>query len=159
MNENAPGAFQNQQPSALAVRLWLGLMLALWIVIQMIAIFVSYMHMMSWPLEKSEHPDVFCRVYATAMGTAVLAMLFIVVGVALILNRRWARPAIIFGACLQIVVTVATQIWEARVPMPEASGLTGLPAAALGIVLWNIVPVGILILAAALKPPAPGAEG
>ena len=138
-------------PSGRAVRVWLGLMVALWVLVQIIAVFVCYFLM--WGPLKGEPRVVFYRVYATALATASLAMLFVVGGVGLILNRSWARRTILFGACLQIAVTVATQVWEVFAPLPNGEGvLHGPLAAPLGILLWSVIPVGILILAAAAKP-------
>jgi len=139
-------------PSDRAVRMWLGLMVALWILVQVVAIIVCYFLMADGPLSHGEHRAAFYRVYATALATAALAMVFVVGAVGLILNRSWARRTILFGACLQIAVTVATQVWEVFAPLPNGEGvLHGPLAAPLGILLWNIIPVGILILAAAAK--------
>ena len=137
-------------PSGRAVRVWLGLLVTLWVLIQMIAVCVCYFHMTNWPLKNWEHPAVFYRLYATALATAALAMLFVVGGVGLILNRPWGQRAILVGACLQIAVTVATQILEAFTPLPDQpSVISGPLGAPLGILLWSVIPVGILILAAA----------
>jgi hypothetical protein len=142
-------------PSGRAVRVWLGLLAALWVLVQMVAVVVCYFLMAEGPLSRGEHPAVFYRVYATALGTAALAMLFVVGGVGLILNRPWGPRTVLVGACLQIAVTVATQVWEAFTPMPNGDGLLHGPLAApLGILLWSVIPVGILILAAA-KPNKP----
>jgi len=138
-------------PSGRAVRVWLGLLVALWVLIQIVVVVVCYVLMSERLLLRSgEHPAVFYRVYATALATAALAMLFVAGGVGLMLNRSWGRRTILFGACLQIAVTVATQVWEAFTPMPGAEGLPRGPLGApLGILLWSVIPVGILILAAA----------
>ena len=144
-------------PSRRAVRVWLGLMVALWVLVQVVAIIVCYFQMAEGPLSHSEHQATFYRVYATALGTAALAMLFVVGAVGLILNRPWGRRTILVGACLQIALTVATQVWEVFTPMPNGDGiLRGPLAAPLGILLWNVIPVGILILAAAKVPKAAG---
>jgi hypothetical protein len=141
-------------PSGRAVRVWLGMLVAIWVLVQIVAVCVCYVYMTEWPLKKGEHPDVFYRLYATALGTAALAMLFVVGAVGLILNRPWGQRTILVGACLQIAVTVATQVWEAFTPLPDAEELLRGPLAApLGILLWSVIPVGILILAAAAKPP------
>ena len=145
-------------PSGRAVRVWLGLLVTLWVLIQMIAVCVCYFHMVEWPLKNGEHPAVFYRLYATALATAALAMLFVVGAVGLILNRSWGQRTILVGACLQIAVTVATQVWEVFTPMPNGElVLHGPLAAPLGILLWSVIPVGILILAAAKPPKAAGA--
>jgi hypothetical protein len=141
-------------PSGRAVRVWLGLLVALWVLIQFVAVVVCYFQMTEGPLRHSDHPAVFYRVYATALGTAALAMLFVVGAVGLILNRSWGRGLILLGACLQIAVTVTTQVWEAFTPLPnQPSVISGPLGAPLGILLWSVIPVGILILAAAAKPP------
>jgi len=143
-------------PTGRAVRVCLGLLVALWVLIQIVAVVVCYVLMTQWPLKNGEHPAVFYRVYATALATAALAMLFVVGGVGLILNRAWGRRTILVGACLQIAVTVATQVWEAFTPLPDQpSVISGPLGALLGILLWKIIPVGILILAAAAKPNKP----
>jgi len=153
-------------PSGRAVRVWLGLLVALWVLVEIVAVCVCYIHMTEWPLKNGEHPVVFYRLYATALATAALAMLFVVGGVGLMLNRSWARRAVLFGACLQIAVTVATQVWEAFTPLPDQpSVISGPLGAPLGILLWSVIPVGILILAAAggagrgRSEPAPSASG
>jgi len=144
-------------PSGRAVRVWLGLLVALWVLIQIVAVVVCYFQMTEGPLRHSDHPAVFYRVYATALATAALAMLFVVGAVGLILNRPWGQRTILVGACLQIAVTVATQVWEVFTPMPNGDGLLHGPLAApLGILLWSVIPVGILILAAAKVPKAAG---
>ena len=138
-------------PSGRAVRVWLGLLVALWILVQVVAIIVCYFLM----TEKTLIHGAFYRVYATALATAALAMLFVVGAVGLILNRPWGQRTILVGACVQIALTVATQVLEVFTPMPNGDGLLHGPLAApLGILLWNVIPVGILILAAA-KPPKP----
>ena len=141
-------------PSGRAVRVWLGLLVALWVLIQFVAVVVCYVLMTQWPQKTGEHPAVSYRVYATALATASLAMLFVVGAVGLILNRSWGRGLILLGACLQIAVTVTTQVWEAFTPLPnQPSVISGPLGAPLGILLWSVIPVGILILAAAAKPP------
>jgi hypothetical protein len=133
--------------------MWLGLLTAFWILVQVVATIVCYFQMAEGPLSRGEHPAVFYRVYATAIGTAALAMLFVVGGVGLILNRSWGRMAILVGACLQIALTVATQVWEVFTPLTNQPSVNSGPLGApLGILLWSVIPVGILILAAAAKP-------
>jgi hypothetical protein len=143
-------------PSERAVRVCLGLLVALWVLIQIVAVCVCYFLMTEGPLSHGEHQAAFYRVYATALATAALAMLFVVGGVGLILNRPWGRTLVLLGAILQIGVTVATQVWEAFAPLPnQPSVISGPLGAPLGILLWSVIPVGILILAAAAKPPKP----
>jgi hypothetical protein len=155
MNGGQMSSVGGNGPSGRAVRVWLGLVVALWVLVQILAVVVCYVLMTQWPLKNGEHPAVFYRVYATALGTAGLAMLFVVGGVGLILNRPWGQRTILVGACLQIAVTVATQVWEVFAPMPNGEGLLSGPLAApLGILLWSVIPVGILILAAAKVPKA-----
>jgi len=141
-------------PSERAVRVWLGLLVAIWVLVEIVATMVCYFLMAQGPLNRGGHPAAFYRVYATALATAALAMLFVVGAVGLILNRTWGQRTILVGACLQIAVTVATQVWEVFAPLPNGDGLLHGPLAApLGILLWSVIPVGILILAAAGKPP------
>jgi len=146
-------------PSERAVRVWLGLLVAIWVLVEIVATMVCYFLMAQGPLNRGGHPAAFYRVYATALATAALAMLFVVGAVGLILNRTWGQRTILVGACLQIAVTVATQVWEVFAPLPNGEGvLHGPLAAPLGILLWNIIPVGILILAAAAKPNKPASS-
>jgi len=156
MSGGEMGSASGNGPSGRAVRVWLGLLVALWVLVEIVAVVVCYTHMTNCDLIDGEHPAVFYRVYATALATAALAMLFVMGGVGLILNRSWGRTVVLLGAILQIGVTVATQVWEAFTPLPEAEGLLrGLLGAPLGILLWSVIPVGILILAAAAKPGKP----
>ena len=154
MTSGEMGSVSGNGPSGQAVRVWLGLLVALWVLIQIVAVCVCNNYMADWLLKIGEHPAVFYRLYATALATAALAMLFVVGAVGLILNRPWGQRTILVGACLQIALTVATQVWEVFTPMPNGEEfLHGPLAAPLGILLWNVIPVGILILAAAAKPP------
>ena len=155
MSSGETGSASGNGPSGRAVRVWLGLLAALWVLVQIVAVVVCYFLMAEGPLSRGEHPAVFYRLYATALGTAGLAMLFVVGGVGLILNRPWGQRTILVGACLQIALTVATQVLEVFTPLPNGEGLLHGPLAApLGILLWSVIPVGILILAAAAaKPP------
>jgi hypothetical protein len=156
MSSSETSSVGGNGPSGRAVRVWLGLMVAIWILIQVVAIIVCYFLMAQGPLTRGGNPAAFYRVYATALGTAALAMLFVVGGVGLILNRPWGQRTILVGACLQIALTVATQVWEVFTPLPNGDGLLRGPLAApLGILLWSVIPVGILILAAAAKPNKP----
>ena len=159
MSGGEMGSASGNGPTGRAVRVWLGLLVALWVFVEIVAVVVCYVLMMQRPLETGEHPAVFYGVYATALASAALAMLFVVGAVGLILNRPWGRRTILVGACLQIAVTVATQVWEVFTPMPNGDGiLQGPLAAPLGILLWNVIPVGILILAASAKPPKPASS-
>jgi len=156
MSGGEMNAASGNGPSGRAVRVWLGLLVTLWILVQVVAIIVCYFLMAEGPLSHGEHRAAFYRVYATALGTAALAMLFVVGGVGLILNRSWGRTTVLLGAILQIGVTVATQILEAFTPLPsQPSVISGPLGAPLGILLWSVIPVGILILAAAAKPNKP----
>ena len=159
MSGGEMGSASGNGPTGRAVRVWLGLLVALWVFVEIVAVVVCYFLMAEGPLSHSEHQATFYRVYATALATAALAMLFVVGAVGLILNRPWGRRTILVGACLQIAVTVATQVWEVFTPMPNGDGiLQGPLAAPLGILLWNVIPVGILILAASAKPPKPASS-
>jgi len=150
MSGGEMGLASGNGPSGRAVRVWLGLLVAIWVLVQVVAIIVCYFLM----TEKTLIHGAFYRVYATALVTAALAMLFVVGGVGLILNRLWGQRTILVGACLQITLTVATQVWEVFTPLSDQpSVISGPLGAPLGILLWNIIPFGILILAAAAKPP------
>ena len=158
MSGGEMGSASGNGPSGRAVRVWLGLLVTLWILVQVVAVIVCYFQMAEGPLSRGEHPAVFYRLYATALGTAALAMLFVVGGVGLILNRTWGLRTILLGAILQIGVTVATQVLEVFTPLPNGEGLLQGPLAApLGILLWSVIPVGILILAAAATKPSKAA--
>jgi len=136
-------------PSGQAARFWLGLLLAIWVLVEIVTVLFCYFQMSKWRFRGGGDPEVFYRLYVTALGTSALAMLFVVGGVGSVLERPWGRKMILLGARFQIALTVVTQIWEAIFPMTNAVFFSGILAMPLGILLWNVVPVGILILAAA----------
>jgi hypothetical protein len=150
MNSDEMNPASGNGPSGRAVRMWLGLLVAIWVLVQVVAIIFYYFLM----TERALIHGACYRMYATALATAGLAMLFVVGGVGLILNRPWGPRTVLIGACLQIAVTVATQVWEVFTPLSnQPSVINGPLGAPLGILLWSVIPVGILILAAAAKSP------
>ena len=139
-------------PSGRAARFWLGLLMAAWVLVEIVTVLFCYFHMSKWRFRDGGDPEVFYRLYVTALGTSALAMLFVVGGVGFVLDRPWGRKMILRGARFQIALTVVTQIWEAIFPMTNAVFFSGILAMPLGILLWNVIPIGILMLADAAKP-------
>jgi uncharacterized membrane protein YkgB len=144
--------------------MWAGLLVAFWLLLLFVAVIYCYMH----DLDLSRASAAYARHNATidagtvaqyywhnsavGVGAAALGMVFIVGGVGLILGARWAWPVLVGGAGLQILFTVATQIWEATIPALRYNdysdhGSPGLMGIVIGILLWNVIPVGILLLA------------
>jgi len=167
---------QDQMPGARAIRIWAGLLVGIWILALCGAVMVSYIRVDSYvqqrvrdaePAGEAEgaalaqpHEPGYWHASTVALASALLAMLFLVGGVGLILGQRWAWRLLLAVAIVQIVVTVGTQVWQAALP-PEGydlpGGELGFLGAAIGILLWNVVPVGIVILAASAgrsRPPA-----
>lgn len=164
------GVSLNPSPTARAVRAWTGLLAALWLAVLCGAIITCYFqvqrylyygHRLDTPEGSAEpaeavaakpHPPGYWHTSAVALASAVLAMLFIVAVTGLILGAPWSWRLLLVGAILQIVATVVTQVWQATLPRTVggffADGELGVLGAATGIALWNVVPVGILILAA-----------
>jgi len=159
---------QNALPSARALRVWAGLLVAIWILILCGAVGVSYIRVDTYAQDRArglEPPDEvgaeaasdaheagYWHASAVALASALLAMLFLVGGVGLILGQPWAWRLLLVVAAVQMVVTVATQVWQAILPSEAGSlpgGELGFLGAAIGILLWNVVPVGILLLASA----------
>jgi len=155
-------------PSARAIRIWTGLLVGIWILVLCGGVMVSYTRMDSYAQQRvrdaeqageaegaalaQPHEPGYWHASTVALASALLAMLFLVGGVGLILGQRWAWRLLLAVAIVQIVVTIGAQVWEATLP-PEGydlpGGELGFLGAAIGILLWNVVPVGILILAAA----------
>jgi hypothetical protein len=140
------------------VRMWTGLLVAVWVLALMVAVFYIYSsEFAKYDYDSQQQrladpvmPAHFWHAMVVALFSASLAMVFIVGGVALILNRGWSRHVLLAAAILQILVTIATQVWQAML----YAGKEGIPgrafiASAIGIIIWNVIPVGILILAAA----------
>jgi hypothetical protein len=146
------------QPAARTVRMWTGLLVTLWVLGLIGAVITVYSEefLRYGPHESAEHrmadPVVMARYWhdmAVAVASAALAMVFIIGGTALILNCSWYRRVLLAGAVLQILATAGTQVWESLLPgagpaMPGRAFLGAL----IGILLWNVIPVGILILVA-----------
>ena len=168
MTETTSVARNQEQPTHRTVRLWLGALVTVWLLIQVVAVIFSYFQALNFRKptgnQYDEHRIVlrdtqaeYYRASAVGAGTAALAVVFIAGAVGLIVAAKWARPVLAVGANLQIVFTIATQIWQAMLPEDPDSGLlaggsVGIMGAVMGIFLWNIIPVGILILALVSKP-------
>lgn len=156
MSQNQSEVTQGGSPSLRALRIWTGLLVAVLLVIQMVAVCVTYTELRShvqrleYDAELPDAPGIYWHRLTVAVGGAVLAMVFIVGGVGLILDLAWVWRLILVGAAVQIVSTVATQVWQATLPASgwDAPGM-GAVGAVIGILIWNVVPVGILILAIA----------
>ena len=139
-----------------AVRILTGVLVMLWLFVQVGAIVVAFVQWHDTDLSDLQDDPAEAALYThrfgVALGTAVLVMLFVAGEAAIILNLGWARQLVFLAAILQILTTVGTQIWEATLPVPE-----GYPAsrnimmAFIGVVVWNILPVAILVFAAAWK--------
>jgi hypothetical protein len=91
---------------------------------------------------------------AVAIATASPAFVFIVGGVGLIPDSGWAWRVLAAGAALQILSTIATQIWQASISAERDYGISpgsslGFVGAFIGILVWNVIPVGVLVLAVA----------
>jgi hypothetical protein len=159
---------QDQSPGARAIRIWAGMLVGIWILALCGAVMVSYLRVESYVQQRvrdaeradeaeeatvpAPHEPGYWHASTVALASALLAMLFLVGGVELILGQRWAWRLLVGVATVQMAVTVGTQVWQAALP-PEGhdlpGGELGFLGAAIGILLWNVVPVGILILAAA----------
>jgi len=153
-------------PGQRAIRMWAGLLLAFWLLLQFVAVVYCYVHggdLVRYSAAYGRRDSTldygalaqYCwHNSAVGVGTATLAMVFIVGGVGLILGARWAWPVLIGGAGLQILFTVATQIWQATIPPLRSYDYTfhgppDLAGTVIGILLWNVIPLGILILSVA----------
>ncbi|MCX5655244.1 MAG: hypothetical protein NTY65_11405 [Planctomycetota bacterium] len=166
-------ASQQSQPSRRALRMWAGLLVAVWLLIQMAAVMFSYVQSASFrEREYSNHryhandfdPAAIRAGYwhssTVALGTAALATVFIVGGVGLVLGTPWAWRILLAGSVLQILFTIATQLWQATLSGdlhegPLAGGSLGIIGAVIGILLWNVIPVGILFLSVSARPTDP----
>ena len=151
--------------------MWTGLLVAVWILIQIAAVMVSFAQSEGFRYRardatanmSAHEPDMagtragYWHASAVAAGTAALAMVFIAGGTGLVLAARWAWWVLKGGAVLQILFTVATQVWQATLPEhvdagPLTGGSLGVMGAVIGILLWNVIPVGILILTLSARP-------
>jgi hypothetical protein len=161
MSATESNSLQTQQPTARAIRKWLGLLVAVWLGVQITATFISYFTAASQfdagnrsVGQVGVHRAAYVQASAVAIATASLAFVFIVGGVGLILDSGWAWRVLAAGAALQILSTIATQIWQASIPPQRDYGLPslGFVGAFIGILVWNIIPVGVLVLAVAGRP-------
>ena len=151
----ALGAQRPGRHEALARSGVVGLLLGTWLTIQFMV--VIFCHLQDVGLRQRLDP--YCwHIAAVGIGTAALAMVFMVGRAGLILGARWTWRVLTIGAGLQILFTVVTQVWQASLPSgrynPDLMGsieniLLFRPhtiATVAGILLWNIIPVGILVL-------------
>jgi len=84
--------------------------------------------------------------FTVALGNALTATLTLVTIVGMVLGAHWAWRTLGMAACLQIVITLITQIMEADIQPPsQALPQRAILNAILGIVAWNIVPVAVLV--------------
>ncbi len=142
MNESQAGG-----PSRV-VRLWTGALLVVWIIAQVVTVGIMYKqaYQDAESLEHHERAAVYHHM-GVALMVAPLAMALMAAGVGLIVNRRWAYTVIAAAAALQVVVTVVTQVWEAALPQEHAQvPMFRVLSAAIGIIVWSVVPVGLLLL-------------
>jgi len=130
------------------VRLWMGLLLAAWLAIQILSVLVCFGVLSDHqddPLASYWHPAI------VAVGIASLAIVFMVGGVGIASEQPWSWSLLLVAAAIQIVFTVATQIWEVTLPRgmiwTHVNSSEKYLGAVIGILLWNIVPIGILLLA------------
>jgi len=164
MTATEPNSLQTQQPTARAIRQWLGLLVAVWLGVQITATFFSFFTAASH-CDASDrtigqagvHRAAYVQASAVAIATASLAFFFIVGGVGLILDSGWSWRVLAAGAALQILSTIATQIWQASISAGRDCGISpgsslGFVGAFIGILVWNIIPVGVLVLAVAGRP-------
>jgi len=146
----SPSDESSDRPSRYALRLWAALLVSLWIQAQGRAVVFACMQAASCA-RLGQHAH-YWYALALAVGTAALAAVFIAGGVGLVREARWTWRILVIGAGLQILFTVATQVWEAALP-PRLGfhilfeGPPGMMGAVMGILIWNVLPVGILLLA------------
>jgi hypothetical protein len=159
-------------PSPRTVRYWLGFLVVLLLLNQIGAIAVSVSQVevrhdldrqfgAGMTSETQGRGQVVIRPidwqrFAVATATSLLAMLTMIGGVGLILNAPWGWSAVRTVAALQIISTLLTQVAEAVIKISDLDGpqrvlFTAL-VAVIGVVLWNIIPVGVFILAGAGRP-------
>ena len=158
-------------PSARAIRMWTGVLVAVWILVLAVAVVVFYANVHFQVAEQirpassadedgrlghaqpGPPPPGYWHAVAGALASAVLAMVFIVAGAGLILGADWSWWLLLAGAIAQILATVTTQVWQAMLPVSSsvhfADSRMGLIGALIGTILWSVVPVGLIILSAA----------
>lgn len=150
MTDTPSHTAESDPTGRLAVRIWLGLLLACQLLTLMGAIGWAYG---GWHLadpDASADVAVSWHRSVVAAGSALLMMTFAVSGVGLILDLAWSWRAVLVAALLQVAFTLATQVWEALVTKaPEGfpSGRAAL-GTLVGSILWSVIPVAILVLAA-----------
>lgn len=148
-------AESHEDPGPRTIRFWLGLLVVIMLIVQVGSVTWAWSEWYHADLTDSKAMHFYTHWFVVALVTALLAMLFIVGGAGLILNFSWAWRIIFLGAILQILATVCLQLWEATLveSLIEEAGKhppgRGWMTAIIGVVAWNIVPVGILVLAAA----------
>ena len=171
MTEVPPQSSLGVQPSRRAVRLWTGLLVAIWLLVQIAAVMFSFAQSAGFREQELRAGTAlqeqgfdgrgtragYWHASAVAAGTAALAMVFIAGGAGLVLGTPWAWRVLLAGGVLQILFTAATQVWQATLPEhldagPLTGGSLGVMGAVIGILLWNVIPVGILILTLSVRP-------
>jgi hypothetical protein len=154
MSQTASDGAAQESPTARAVRFWLGLLVVLMFCAQIGAGIWGYV---DWSRARPDHLDqmrVYWHRFAVAVLSLSLAMISIVGGAGLTLSLNWAWRVIAAGSVLQILVTLGTQIWEAMLVVPDGYPPgRGLLGALIGIIAWSILPVGVLVLSIASRPP------
>jgi hypothetical protein len=163
-----PESQASAAPSPRAIRLWTGLLVAFWLLLQIVAVKFSFTQSMELQRQLHHPPTggmgypvdydisdlraAFWHASVVGVGIAALAFVFIVGAVGLILSATWAWRVLLVGAVLQILFTIATQVWQAT--LSEDLGLVegSVGWAVLGILIWNIIPVRILLLVLASQP-------
>jgi hypothetical protein len=167
MTQTRPVALEQQQPGKRTIRIWLGVLVTLWLMIQIGVATFSYVQTLDFrgggrpqneqmqsgrPIKDTQAG--YFRTSTLGAGTAALAVVFVAGTVGLIVAAKWARTVLAIGTCLQILFTIATQVWLAMLPEHSDGGEAisgdsyGMMAAATGIFLWNVIPVAILIFTA-----------
>jgi hypothetical protein len=171
MTQTKPDALDQQQPSKRTLRILLGLLVTLWLMIQIGVASFSYVQTLDFRGQERHRNELkqsgvsvegtqagYCRTSTVGAGTAALAVVFVAGAVGLIVAAKWARAVLAIGTCLQILFTIATQVWLAMLPEQMGGGEAisggsyGIMAAVTGIFLWNVIPVAILIFTFAARP-------
>jgi hypothetical protein len=140
-------------PSLRAIRMWLGLMLIVLLGLQVGGAIGG------WSIARADayrggytptpyHSMAYWHGFTVAVSCALLAMVTVIGAVGLILDAAWAWRVAIASAALHIAVTVFTQVWEANLDYRQAPG-DPLLGAIIGVLVWNVIPIGILVLAVA----------
>jgi hypothetical protein len=142
----------------------MGLLLAAWLGFQVVSVMVCFMSAQRLSEEQRiaaegynpQHDAAGLRAAywhsaILAVGVASLAIVFMVGAVGLAGEAPWAWRVLLATAVVQIAFTVATQVWEAtKAPLKDGPVMgheMGVLGAVIGILLWNLIPLGILLLA------------